>query len=52
MKSDNLNITKTSGEVVRFSLHKLRSSLKRTGAEKKATDYVTQLDAKLDRHSA
>ena len=33
MKNENFEITKSTGEKVKFSLDKLRSSLKRTGAD-------------------
>ena len=37
---DSLEITKSTGELVRFSLEKLRTSLKRTGAQKKTIDQI------------
>ena len=40
MKLDNLDIIKSSGEKVKFSLDKLRASLKRTGADKKTIDQI------------
>jgi len=36
----DINITKSSGEKVKFSLDKLRSSLKRTGANKETVDQI------------
>jgi Holliday junction resolvase-like predicted endonuclease len=40
MKIDHLEITKSSGEHVKFSLDKLRNSLKRTGADKQTVDQI------------
>lgn len=40
MKNESLDITKSSGERVKFSLSKLRSSLKRTGADKETIDQI------------
>lgn len=40
MKIENLEITKASGEHVKFSLDKLRTSLKRTGADKQTVDQI------------
>jgi len=40
MKNKNLDITKSSGEKVKFSLDKLRNSLKRTGADKETVDQI------------
>jgi len=40
MKNKNLDITKSSGEKVKFSLDKLRNSLKRTGANKEIVDQI------------
>jgi hypothetical protein len=40
MKNQNIDITKSSGERVKFSLSKLRSSLKRTDADKETIDQV------------
>lgn len=40
MEIQNLEITKSSGEKVRFSLDKLRKSLKRTGAENATIDQI------------
>ncbi|WP_033959108.1 ATP cone domain-containing protein [Psychroserpens jangbogonensis] len=40
MKNTDLEITKSSGEKVKFSLDKLRTSLKRTGAEKVTIDQI------------
>ena len=40
MENKSLDITKSSGEKVKFSLDKLRTSLNRTGAEKQTVDYI------------
>ncbi len=40
MKNDSINIIKSSGEKVKFSLDKLRTSLKRTGADKETIDQI------------
>lgn len=40
MKNQKLDITKSSGKKVQFSMHKLRSSLKRTGADEKAIGQI------------
>lgn len=40
MENKNLDITKSSGEKVKFSLEKLRNSLKRTGADKQTVDQI------------
>ena len=40
MDNSDINIIKSSGEKVRFSLQKLRNSLKRTGADKKTIDQI------------
>jgi len=40
MKSESLYITKSSGEKVKFSLDKLRNSLKKTGADKETIDQI------------
>jgi len=40
MERENLEITKSSGEKVKFSLNKLRASLKRTGADKETVDQI------------
>lgn len=40
MERENLEITKSSGEKVKFSLDKLRASLKRTGADKETVDQI------------
>lgn len=40
MESENLEITKSSGEKAKFSLVKLRNSLKRTGANKETVDQI------------
>ena len=40
MKNNSFDITKSSGKRVKFSLHKLRSSLELTGADKKTTDRI------------
>ena len=40
MENKNLDVTKSSGEKVKFSLDKLRSSLKRTGASKETIDQI------------
>ena len=40
MENKNLHITKSSGEKVKFSLNKLRTSLNRTGAEKKIVEQI------------
>ncbi|WP_435412724.1 ATP cone domain-containing protein [Psychroserpens mesophilus] len=40
MNNTDFEITKSSGEKVRFSIDKLRSSLKRTGAEKDTIDQI------------
>jgi len=40
MKSKNLDIIKSSGEKVKFSLDKLRASLKKTGADKETIDQI------------
>ena len=40
MESKTLDITKSSGEKVKFSLNKLRASLKRTGADKETIDQI------------
>lgn len=40
MESSNFNIIKSSGKKVKFSLDKLRSSIKRTGADKKTIDQI------------
>lgn len=40
MKSDAIDITKSSGEKVKFSLEKLRASLKRIGADKDTIDII------------
>jgi len=40
MERENLEITKSSGEKVKFSLDKLRTSLKRTGADKETVDQI------------
>ena len=40
MESHNIEIIKASGEKVKFSLHKLRTSLKRTGADQKIVEQI------------
>ncbi|PKV48280.1 ATP cone domain-containing protein [Aquimarina sp. MAR_2010_214] len=40
MQNQNLDVIKSSGEKVKFSLHKLRNSLKRSGADDKAVEYI------------
>ena len=40
MENKNLDITKSSGEKVKFSLDKLRNSLKRTGADKETVEQI------------
>lgn len=40
MKDEGITITKSSGDKVKFSLNKLRSSLKRTGADKETIDQI------------
>ncbi|PTM08610.1 MAG: ATPase [Bacteroidetes bacterium] len=40
MERENLEITKSSGEKVKFSLDKLRTSLKKTGADKETVDQI------------
>jgi hypothetical protein len=40
METENISITKSSGEKVKFSLDKLRTSLNRTGAEKQTVDQI------------
>lgn len=40
MKKDAFTIIKSSGENVKFSLNKLRTSLKRTGADKETIDQI------------
>lgn len=40
MENKSLDITKSSGEKVKFSLDKLRGSLSRTGAEKQTVDQI------------
>lgn len=40
MENNNLNIIKSSGEKARFSLGKLRNSLKTTGADEKTVDRI------------
>ena len=40
MEKNNIEIVKASGEKVSFSLDKLRSSLLRTGANKKTIDQI------------
>ncbi|NRD24636.1 restriction endonuclease [Winogradskyella litoriviva] len=40
MNNESINIIKSSGEKVRFSLDKLRSSLKNTGADKETIDGI------------
>lgn len=40
MNNTDFEITKSSGEKVKFSLEKLRSSLKRTGADKETIDQI------------
>lgn len=40
MESEIFEITKSSGEKVKFSLDKLRNSLKRTGADKETVDQI------------
>jgi hypothetical protein len=40
MKDEGIIITKSSGDKVKFSLNKLRSSLKRTGADKETIDQI------------
>ncbi|WP_411895743.1 ATP cone domain-containing protein [Winogradskyella sp. A2] len=40
MKNDNFEVIKSSGKRVRFSLSKLRSSLKRSGANKETIDSI------------
>lgn len=40
MNNADFEITKSSGEKVKFSLEKLRSSLKRTGADKETIDQI------------
>lgn len=40
MTNKDLNITKSSGEKVKFSLEKLRISLKRTGADESTVDQI------------
>ena len=40
MKNESFDIIKSSGEKVKFSLDKLRTSLKRTGAEKQIVDQI------------
>jgi hypothetical protein len=40
MKNENFDITKSSGEHVKFSLDKLRASLNRTGADKQTINHI------------
>lgn len=40
MENESIIITKSSGDKVKFSLNKLRSSLKRTGADKETIDQI------------
>ncbi|SDS17136.1 Restriction endonuclease [Formosa sp. Hel1_31_208] len=40
MEIQKIDITKSSGEIVKFSLDKLRASLKRTGADKATIDQI------------
>lgn len=40
MEKNNIDIVKSSGEKVKFSLDKLRNSLKRTGANKKTIEQI------------
>lgn len=40
MKNNDLEIIKSSGEKVKFSLHKLSNSLKRSGADKATVDQI------------
>lgn len=40
MENESIIITKSSGDRVKFSLNKLRSSLKRTGADKETIDQI------------
>jgi hypothetical protein len=40
MEISNFDITKSSGEKVKFSLDKLRNSLKKTGADKETIDHI------------
>ncbi|MBT8245865.1 MAG: ATPase [Winogradskyella sp.] len=40
MEENNINIIKSSGKKVKFSLNKLRSSLKRIGADKETIDAI------------
>ena len=40
MQNDGIIITKSSGDKVKFSLNKLRSSLKRTGADRETIDQI------------
>ncbi len=40
MENESIIITKSSGDSVKFSLNKLRSSLKRTGADKETIDQI------------
>lgn len=40
MKKESLEVIKSSGEKVKFSLDKLRASLKRTGADKQTIDQI------------
>ena len=40
MRNESFDIIKSSGEKVKFSLEKLRTSLSRTGAEKEIVDQI------------
>jgi hypothetical protein len=40
MQNQSFEIIKSSGEKVKFSLHKLRNSLKRSGADDKVIEYI------------
>ncbi|MBQ4820943.1 ATP cone domain-containing protein [Aquimarina sp. MMG016] len=46
MKNQDFDIIKSSGEKVKFSLHKLRNSLKRSGADEKVVEQI--IDKVLD----
>jgi hypothetical protein len=43
MQNQNFDIIKSSGEKVKFSLHKLRNSLKRSGADDKAIAHILNI---------
>ena len=43
MKGEEYHITKSSGEKVKFSLHKLRNSLQRSGASKKDVENILNI---------